>query len=215
MSAARTALFAAPVFLAACASLSGGGPTEYSARDYGLLSLGGTVDGPVGPAVEASWVWQGDSLGDLTGRVDCPAGTDPCDPRTEGEATVYTYVYRVTPGNDAINDDPFPRPEIVRRFDDVTVFATSFAPPGFTGIAGYSFGEAEAALGAGGGFRIERRPDDGGLTFRAEGGSEPWGTGETITFFYQSTQPPKGPAGGFLLEGGGYKASGVGPVPMD
>ena len=212
---------AAALAVSACAGLGERGgermpePTYYEARDYASLETGATIDGPFGQALEASFEWQDSSLGDLTSRVDCPPGVDPCDPAAAPPGAIYTYVHRVTPGADSPNDEPFPQPEVTRRFDGVESFSTSFAPPGFTGVAGYSFGDAEAALGRGGRFVIERRADDGGLTWRAVGGTEEWGTGETVTFFYQTTRPPKGPGGGFLLEGGPYRARGVGPVPQE
>jgi PEP-CTERM motif len=110
---------------------------------------------------------------------------------------LYTYVSRVTPS-----------------VQDVSHLNTAFSVKGFTGSAGWSFGEAATAGGTGTGLdfftatfgdRIHWLAVDRGL-------GENWDAGEPITFFFRSTAPPT--IGDYnLLNGEAGTAEGFQPVP--
>ena len=126
--------------------------------DLGTLTLGPNIVGPVGPTVEASFVnGSNESLGDISSGVACPDGFATCEPPNNPAGTIYTYVYEIAPGVDAFpNDGPFPQPPLTDPpFDEVTEFQLDFAP-GSNGIAGFDFGQADSALGAGANFQIQR-----------------------------------------------------------
>lgn len=181
------------------------------------LNLGALIVGPVGPEVETSLVdADNQGLGDLESGVFCPAGFTSCVPPENPEGTIYTFVHRVTPGVDFPNDPPFPLPEETIAFNEVTEFGLGFDASGFTGNAGFSFSEAEAALGEEGSFEIEQL-DDGTIVWTVSGG-EGWDTDtanpETVTFFWQTTQPPSGPGGTFLASNDTTTGSGAGPLPV-
>lgn len=176
------------------------------------LALGALIVGPVGPEVEVSLVSDaGPAVGDLSSSVSCPDGFATCVPPDNPAGTLYTYRHSVTPGVDLPNDAPFPAPDEVVALDDVTRFALTFPASGFNGIAGYDFGEAAAALADGVMFDIELL-SDGSLEWTLADGSG-WDTGEVITFFWQTTQPPSGPGGIYSVSNGVNGGSGNGPVP--
>lgn len=180
------------------------------------LDLGAQIVGPVGPTVDASLIDGEFSLGDLSSGVSCPPGFDVCIPPENPEGTIYTYVHQVTPGVDFDNDDvPFLPQLPVVTFDDVNEFRLEFPAVGFNGVAGFSFGQAEEALGVGGNFSIEV-DSDGSIIWTVSGG-EGWDTDlinpETISFFWQTTEPPIGPFGTFSSSNGVQSGTGNGPVP--
>lgn len=176
-----------------------------------LLPLGPQIVGPVGPTVDTSLVnAAGESLGDLQSSVSCPAGFAACVPPTNPPGTVYTYEHQITPGVDFPNDPPFPQPLVVVPFEDVTDFSLGFDAAGFNDVAGFSFSDAEAALGMGGAFSIELL-SDGSLQWTANGAG--WGTGEKIAFFWQTTQPPSGPGGVYTASNAITSGTGAGPLP--
>ncbi|MEM7710043.1 MAG: VPLPA-CTERM sorting domain-containing protein, partial [Pseudomonadota bacterium] len=72
--------------------------------------------------------------------------------------------------------------------------------------AGYSFSEAAAA---GIGFEIDGGV--GGLSFASVGGE--WTDGESVSFFFQTTQPPLGPGPAYALTGSDASGVAIGPVP--
>ncbi|MEO1560514.1 MAG: exosortase, PEP-CTERM interaction domain protein, partial [Cyanobacteria bacterium J06632_19] len=98
---------------------------------------------------------------------------------------------------------------------DVQEFSLGFDAAGFNGVAGYSFSQAENALGSDGSFNIEQL-DDGSLAWTLSGG-EGWNTNssnpETITFFWQTTQAPSGPGGTYIASNNITSGSGNGPLP--
>ncbi|MEO1378442.1 MAG: exosortase, PEP-CTERM interaction domain protein, partial [Cyanobacteria bacterium J06635_10] len=162
------------------------------------LNLGATIVGPVGPEVETSLVNSSNQgLGDLTSSVSCPPGFTSCVPPENPQGTIYTYVHQVTPGVDFPNDAPFSEPENAIAFNNVQEFSLGFNASGFNGVAGYSFSEAQNAIGSDASFDIEQL-DDGSLAWTLSGG-EAWDTNssnpETVTFFWQTTQAPSGPGG--------------------
>jgi hypothetical protein len=187
------------------------GAVPIAATDLDTLILGAKIVGPVGPEVNTSLVdANGNSLGDLSGSVSCPAGFGTCQPPSNPSGTIYTYVHEVTPGVDFPNDAPFPQPPVVMPFEDVTDFSLGFDAAGFIGVAGFSFSDAEAALGMGGAFNIELL-SNGSLQWTANGAG--WGTGERNTFFWQTTQPPSGPGGVYTASNGMDSGTGAGPLP--
>jgi hypothetical protein len=217
------ALILFPLILAACSSGPAEEPTEpindatltepmhiIAPTAFASLMLGGTVQGPLGPEVEASLVVEDTALGDIASRVQCPEGIDPCNPDTAEEGMIYTYIHEVRPGFDGPNDPPFAMPERVHPVESASSFSLSFPAHGFTGVAGYSIYDAEDVLANGLNGSISCA--DGRITwsFPEESG---WSTGETITFFWQSTQPPSGPDGEYLFVADGLEATGPGPMP--
>lgn len=178
--------------------------------DFASLTLGGTVQGPLGPEIEASLVAGDVAVGDISSRVQCPSEGETCDPATAPEGTIYTYIYEIRPGFDGPNDEGIAAPERLIPVEHATSFALGFPAYGFTGVAGYDI-EASSELLAPG-FNAVISCADGRLswTFPPESG---WSTGETITFFWQTTQPPAGPDGQYRFVGDGQQATGVGPMP--
>ncbi|WP_164114469.1 hypothetical protein [Sphingorhabdus sp. Alg239-R122] len=180
------------------------------ALDFDMLALGAKIVRPLGPEVDSSFNTDLASISDLIGYVACTEGTETCDPKAAGDDMVYTYVYTVTPGVDPHNDDKFPKSEAVDPVAKATAFKMMLPAVGFTGEAGYSKGQAIEALGEDGAFDIRCTAD--GLTYEIASGTE-WSTGETMTFFWKSTKPPKGPMDAFILEADGKTAIGAGPSP--
>lgn len=222
----RSAFFVLfPLILAACSAApveEAADPAEdatlaepmqiITATDFASLTLGGTIQGPLGPEVEASLAAGDTALGDIASRVQCPDGMDPCNPETAEPGTIYTYIHEVRPGFDGPNDPPFPMPERVHPVESASSFGLSFPAYGFTGVAGYSVFDAEDVLADG--FNASISCTDGRITwsFPEESG---WSTGETITFFWQSTQPPSGPDGQYRFVADGEEAIGRGPMPTE
>tara|TARA_R110002110_G_scaffold236683_1_gene452611 strand:+ start:111 stop:752 length:642 start_codon:yes stop_codon:yes gene_type:complete len=181
-------------------------------QDFNTLVLGATIVGPVGPEVEASLIGpDGASVGDINSRVQCPDGVETCAPPKLPAGTVYTYIHEITPGADRPNDTPFARPDQVVSMDGANLFRLGRKSEGFTGVAGYSFSEAKAATGTEQPFTISADAD-GRLVWRASD-AHPWKTGQTVTFFWQTTQPPVGPRDGFTLSNGQMSGTGIGPAP--
>ncbi|GAA3960517.1 hypothetical protein GCM10022278_18290 [Allohahella marinimesophila] len=106
------------------------------------------------------------------------------------------------------NDPPFPEPVTVVDFDGVELFELGFEAYGFNGVAGYDFSEADLA---GVNFSIDQGAS-GSLAWIADG--QGWGTGEAITFFWQSTQAPAGPGGLYSISNPTGSGAGAGPVPV-
>lgn len=180
------------------------------------LLLGEKIVGPVGPDVETTFVnGEGEGIGDLSSSVSCPAGFTSCIPPENPAGTVYTYIHEVTPGVDLPNDPPFPSPETVLPIDDARSFQLGFEAAGFNGVAGYSFSEAEAAL-EGDDMPTVEELEDGRLIWNIPESVE-WNAGETISFFWQTSQNPSGPGGeyGLASEEQAGMAAGPLPVPVD
>ena len=190
-------------------------PTENVVRptDFASLRLGGMVQTPLGPETEGSLIDGDTAIGDIASRVQCPDGVDTCDPEAGEEGRIYTYIYEVRPGFDGPNDEGFPMPEQVEPVENAESFALAFPAYGFTGVAGYSIGEAQDLLAEG--YNAVISCEDGRIawTFPVEAG---WSTGETITFFWQSTQPPaEEPTGEYRFSADARTAIGRGPVPVE
>lgn len=181
--------------------------------DLNSLTLGANIVGPVGPTVEASFVnGSSESLGDIRSGVACPGGFATCAPASNPAGTIYTYVYEIAPGIDAFpNDAPFPQPPLAApAFDNVTEFHLDFSP-GSNGVAGFDFGQASSALGAGADFQIELLNDS--LSWTVSGGISNWNTGEIIRFFWQTTQAPTGPGNIYGIDNSLDAGGAVGPSP--
>ena len=182
--------------------------TIITTTDLDSLSIGAKIVGPVGPDVEVSLIDQnGNSVGDLSSSVSCPDGFITCAPANNPAWTIYTYMHTVIPGVDNPNDSPFPNPPIVISFDNVIGFNLGFEAVGFNGVAGYSFTDANSANIT---FNLELTTQ-GELKWNTN--SDGWDTGEEITFFWQTTQPPSGPSGTFNVNNKSGTASGRGPIP--
>ena len=146
-----------------------------------------------------------------------PPGFSSCVPPENPAGTIYTYVHSVTPGVDFPNDVPFPAPDTLVAFNDVQEFSLGFDAAGFNGVAGYSFSQADNALGSEASFDIEQL-NNGSLVWTVAGG-EGWDTTdannpETITFFWQTTQAPSGPGGTYTASNISNSGSGNGPLPV-
>ncbi len=181
--------------------------------DLNALALGASIVGPVGPTVDASFLnAANDSLGDMRGGVACPAGFAVCAPPANPAGTIYTYIYEIAPGVDAFaNDPPFPQPPLASpAFDQVVRFQLDLAP-GSNGVAGFDFAQANNALGNGADFQIDLLNDV--LTWTVSGGNSDWNTGEIITFFWQTTQPPTGPGNVYAISNASDTGHAVGPSP--
>lgn len=181
--------------------------------DLNNLTLGPNIVGPVGPTVEASFVNNNnESLGDIRSGAACPDGFTSCVAANNPAGTIYTYVYEIAPGVDAFpNDAPFPQPPLANPpFDEVTEFQLDFSP-GSNGIAGFNFTQASSALGSGADFQIELINDI--MTWTVSGGTSTWNTGEIITFFWQTTQPPTGPGNIYKINSASDAGGAIGPNP--
>jgi hypothetical protein len=139
---------------------------------------------------------------------------DVCDPATAPEGTVYTYVHIVYPG-----EDMDPSTGAGEGADDIDVeMATAFkmtAPAhGFNGVAGFS--KAEAIAAAGDKVQVVVTCDDQGAllwTVNAGDGGNQWEDAEPLTFFWQSTLPPAGPAPHYEIRADQVSGTGDGPYP--
>lgn len=180
--------------------------------DFDTLSLGATITGPVGPTVDASLVTTaGESIGDISSRVQCPDGFTMCTPSTNPAGTVYTYIHEIIPGVDLPNDAPFPIPGTLLSPSGLTQFSLAFPPSGFNGVAGFSFGEANAALvGRANAITINALAD--GITWELDA-ADGWDTSDKLTFFWQTVQPPSGPGGQYRLANATLSGIGAGPIP--
>lgn len=182
-----------------------------NAGDFDREQLGPRIKGPAGPEVEASLVMaDGTSIGDIKSYVACPQSVDSCDPANLPDGTIYTFVHTVTPGIDEPNDKAIAQPGAVKKVEKSVTFRMTMPTDGFAGQAGYSLGQARAALGPDGTFTVSC--NEGMLVWEVATG-ETWGTGEPVTFFWKSTKPPKGPADAYGFEADGYAAKGKGPFP--
>jgi hypothetical protein len=178
--------------------------------DFASLTLGGTIRGPVGRDIEASLISGDVAVGDISSRVQCPDGVDRCVPDQLEDGTIYTYVYEIRPGFDDPNDEPFAMPDEVVAVQRARSFGLTFPAYGFTGVAGYSVFDSEDVLADGLNASISCEQGRIIWTFPEESG---WGSGETITFFWQTTQPPTGPTGVYRFTADEHEASGIGPMP--
>ncbi|MBT8427497.1 MAG: hypothetical protein KJO02_05655, partial [Erythrobacter sp.] len=136
---------------------------------------------------------------------------EECKPGELPEDTIYTYVHQVTLSDDlAASEEPESGPEVVES--PPTLFRTTQKAHGFTRAVGYSNAQALEALG--GEDAISITSDDGHIIWRVVEG-DGWKAGTTISFWWQSTLPPAGPADAYLLEVEGNQAIAKGPFPAE
>ncbi|WP_338244736.1 hypothetical protein [Aurantiacibacter hainanensis] len=182
------------------------GPRTLVASGFNDMELGPRISGPQGTEVESELVLDGRAIADIVSFVTCPApaeGDAPaeeCVPGEQPEDTVYTYVHRVTPK------------EIVDPLDTPVAFRTTRRAAGFANNIGFDRTQAEAVLGEGYVLRVQE--DNGALVWRVEM-SDGWTEGEELTFFWQSTLPPDGPAEAYAVGTENGRATGTGPFPPE
>lgn len=183
------------------------------AGDFGELQLGAKIVGPQGPEVKAAISNEAGNFGDMTSYVACPNGVPECDPASAPEGTIYTYVHIVYPGEDNDGDTGVTAGNTSSDIERATSFRMTRPATGFTGNVGYSKAEALAAIGEKADVVVTC--DDGALvwTVSAGDGGDQWEQGEPLTFWWQSTVPPAGPADAYQLTANYTDATGNGPYP--
>ena len=217
----RLALLAAPFALAACGTSEpepAPSPTPTPAQprtlvgaDLDLSLLGAKIVGPQGPEVETVLSAGNREIGTMVSFVACPEGTTECIPGNMPEGTIYTYVHSVTLAEATADEPeaaPSEGPEVVES--PPTLFRTTAKAHGFNAAVGYAKAQAQATLGSEDAISITS--DDGQLIWRVVDGSG-WKPGTTLTFWWQSTLAPDGPADAYLLEVEGNQAVARGPFP--
>ncbi len=171
------------------------------ATDLDTLSLGPAIIGPLGPEVPGTFTTETTTeIGNIRSSVFCPVGTEQADCPSD---SIPTYIYRHI---------------VTSSVDDISSFTAAFPVSGFTGVAGYSFGESGTVGGNGNetDFNIVFNEDtDQSLVWNlADNSNLFFDSGETITFFWQSTIPPAGPIGSYNLSNSEVgTARGPAPAP--
>ena len=186
-----------------------------NAGDFIDLKLGAKIVGPQGPEVEGAMFNAEGNFADIRSFVACPAGMDKCDPKTAPEGTIYTYVHVVYPGEDNSAKTGVGAGNTSSNIERATAFKMTMPAHGFTGVAGYSKAEAHSAIGAKADVVISCK--DGALawTVSAGDGGNQWEQAEPLTFYWQSTLPPSGPAKAYAIEANYAEAIGPGPYPAN
>lgn len=187
-------------------------PRTLAAADLDLATLGAKIVGPQGPEVETVLSAGNREIGKMVSFVACPKETEECLPAEMPADTIYTYVHRITlaEADAETAEQPAAGPEVVEN--PPTLFRTTERVHGFNGAVGYSNAQAQSALGNEDAIGITI--DDGQLIWRVVEG-EGWAPDTTLTFWWQSTLPPDGPADAYLLEVEGNQAIARGPFPAD
>ena len=186
---------------------------NFEAGDFLDLQLGAKIVGPQGEEVESALANAEGNFADLRSFVACPAGMDPCDPATAPQGTIYTYVHVGYPGEDNEASSGSGESNDSSDVERATAFRMTRPATGFTGAVGYSKDEAMAAIGAKADVVVTC--DDGALvwTVSAGDGGDQWEQAEPITFWWQSTVAPAGPAQAYAIEANYTQATGTGPYP--
>lgn len=217
----RLALLATALALSACGSKSDrepaptptptdAQPRTLVAADLELGTLGARIEGPQGDAFETVLSAGNREIGKMVSFVACPAGTEECRPAAMPGGTIYTYVHRIT--LDDVDQDiaaaqAASGPEVIENAP--TLFRTTRAASGFNAAVGYSSADALKVLGSADAISITS--ESGQLVWRLTEGK--WRPGGTLTFWWQSTKAPTGPADAYLLEIEGNQAVARGPFP--
>ena len=184
-------------------------PRTLIPAELDLETLGAKIEGPQGPEPEAPLMLDGAQVGRIVSYVACPEGIEECVPDDLPDGTVFTFVHQIT--LDGVSaEQPASGPEVVEA--PPTLFRTTERAHGFNGSLGYARSQAQAAFGSEDAIGVTI--DDGRLIWRVTGGQN-WQEGATVTFWWQSTQPPAGPADAFLLEILGNQMSVKGPFPAE
>lgn len=183
------------------------------AGDFADLQLGAKIVGPQGPEVTGAMSNAEGNFADIRSFVACPAGMDPCDPKTAPAGTLYTYVHVVYPGEDNKPGTGSGTGNTSSDIERAAAFRMVMPAHGFTGVAGYSKAEAMSAIGAKADVVISCK--DGALswTVGAGDGGNQWEQAEPLTFYWQSTLPPAGPAKAYAIDANYAEAIGAGPYP--
>lgn len=153
------------------------------------------------------------NFADMRGYVACPKGMDPCNPGTAPAGTVYTYAFVVYPGGDNDDKSGIGQGNTASDIERGTAFRMTMPAHGFTGQAGYAKPEALAAIGPKADVVVSC--DAGKLiwTVSAGDGGDQWEQKEPLTFYWQSTLPPAGPAEAYAFDADNTTATGIGPYP--
>ena len=215
----KRVLLIAPLALAACSqsepeptptpSPTVAEPRTLVPAELDIDSLGAKIEGPQGPEPEAPLMLGGGEIGRIVSYVACPEGVEECLPDEMPEGTVYTFVHQIT--LDGVSAaEPASGPEVVEA--PPTLFRTTERAHGFNGSIGYSRSQAQTAFGSEDAVGVT--VDDGRLIWRVTSTPD-WQQGSTVTFWWQTTQPPAGPAEAFLLEIMGNQISAKGPFPSE
>lgn len=183
------------------------------AGDFADLQLGAKIVGPQGPEVIGAMSNAEGNFADIRSFVACPAGMDPCNPKSAPAGTVYTYVHVVYPGADNSAKTGSGQGNTSSDIERATAFKMTMPAHGFNGVAGYSKAEAQSAIGAKADVVISCK--DGALawTVDAGDGGNQWEQAEPLTFYWQSTLPPAGPAKAYAIDANYAEAIGSGPYP--
>lgn len=206
---------AAPLALVACAeeppapeetpTPMATGPRTLVAAGFNDQQLGPKIVGPQGPEVVDEISFEGMPVAKIVSYVACPApsegepAADECKPGEQPDGAIFTYVHKVTSTGADTEAQPFS-------------FRTTKPVTGFANNIGFDRKQAEAALGED--YVIGVQNDNGALVWRIEAG-DGWGEGEEITFFWQSTLPPAGPAEAYEIETNTGTAVLTGPFPPE
>ncbi len=188
-------------------------PRALAPADLDLSTLGAKIVGPQGPEVETALSAGNREIGKMMSFVACPEDAEVCVPGDMPEGTIYTYVHRVTLADAPPEEQevqPTEGPEVVES--PPTLFRMTQEAHGFNRAVGYSNAQALEALGSEDAISITS--DGGQLIWRVTEG-DGWKPGSTITFWWQSTLPPAGPADAYLLEVNGNQAVASGPFPAE
>ncbi|MBV7259909.1 hypothetical protein [Erythrobacter crassostreae] len=186
---------------------------KFPSLEFADLDLGAKIVGPQGPEVKQRLANEVGAFADITSYVACPSGMEECDPNTAPEGTIYTYVHIVFPGEDSDPSTGSGAGADSSFVESATGFRMTSPAHGFTGDAGYSKLEAIAAVNEA--VDVIITCVDGGLswTVNAGDGGNQWEQAEPLTFFWQSTLPPEGPAEAYMIEANDTFATGPGPYP--
>ncbi|MDF1834779.1 MAG: hypothetical protein P1U62_07845 [Alteraurantiacibacter sp. bin_em_oilr2.035] len=207
---------AAPLLLGACSSEQEPAPKTRAERSPATMgqrtlvaaglsaqSLGPKIVGPQGPEVSSEISFEGQPVARMVSYVACPApaegeaAAEECVPADMPASTIYTYVHRITSTGADTEAQPF-------------AFRTTRPASGFAKVIGYDRLQAESTLGHD--YTIGVAEDAGLLIWRIEAGNG-WDKGEELTFFWQSTIPPAGPAEAFEVQSNSGTADLTGPFP--
>ena len=185
------------------------------AGSFADLKLGAKVAGPQGEELKSRLTNEAGAFADVTSYVACPAGMDPCDPANAPQGTVFTYVHIVYPGEDNAPDSGSGTGADASDVEQANRFMIVRSAYGFTGSAGYSKLETMAAIGPKA--EVVITCVDGGIawTVNAGEGGNQWEQSEPLTFWWQSTLPPAGPARAYAIEANYVTATGDGPYPAE
>ena len=183
------------------------------AGNFDSLRLGAKIAGPDGAEVESALSNEAGNFADMRSYVTCPEGISPCDPEAVQKGTMFTYVLVVTPGEDNDEDSGSGKGPDNSRVERATAFMMTKPAHGFTGKAGYSKAEAIAAMGKNADVVITCDKGKIVWTLSSGDGGDQWEFQEPITFYWQSTVPPAGPADAYEIHADYNAATGKGPYP--